>query len=110
MLRFSVGRAVLQLGWLSFPYGTLIVNALGSFLIGYFAFALQARWGASDAVKTMIITGFLGGFTTFSAFSLEVINIIEQGALLRAFFYVFMTLGLCLFMCALGLMLAKNVV
>ncbi len=78
LLRFSLANAVYR--WLGrgFPYGTLAVNLLGSFLLGLFAEALTGLW------RPLVVTGFLGAFTTFSTFSLETFYLIEQGRLLRA--------------------------
>lgn len=106
--RFAVSRLINNLGWAAFPYATLAVNVLGSLLIGYLAISLQHRWGVSDQLKTVVITGLLGGFTTFSAFSLETIKLIEQGALFKSAVYVSVTVTLCLGACAVGYFVAKN--
>jgi len=78
LLRFSLANAVYR--WLGrgFPYGTLAVNLSGSFLLGLFAEALTGPW------RPLILTGFLGAFTTFSTFVLETFYLIEQCRLLRA--------------------------
>ncbi len=109
MLRYAVGRAFLAAGWLAIPYATLLVNVVGSFLIGFLVFALQDKWGMSENIKTMVVTGFLGGFTTFSAFSLETVTILEQGELVKGLLYIFLTLVLCLVGCAAGMLLARNI-
>ncbi len=108
IMRFALGRWVVHAGWLGFPYATFAVNVIGSFLIGYLAFALPVRWGLGDDIKAVVISGFLGGFTTFSAFSLETINLFEHGQLFKALIYVFATLLLCLIACAMGILLAKS--
>jgi len=78
LLRFSVANAVYR--WLGrgFPYGTLAVNLIGSFLLGLFAETLTGPW------RPLILTGFMGAFTTFSTFALETFYLIEQGRPLRA--------------------------
>jgi len=96
ILRFALSRAVLQAGWLAFPYATITVNILGSFLIGYFAFALQSKWGVSQDLKVVLVTGLLGGFTTFSAFSLETLSMIELGQFSKALTYIATTLIMCI--------------
>ena len=107
-MRFAIGRFVSQSGWLAFPYATLAVNILGSFLIGYLAITLQQKWGLSAQYKSVILTGFLGGFTTFSAFSLEVVSLVEQGFFAKSLIYIVCTLVLGLGACALGIMLARG--
>lgn len=107
LLRFSVSRVAVAQGWVGFPYATMFVNVFGSFLIGYLAWMLVQRWGFSEEVKFVVVSGFLGGFTTFSAFSLEVVNMLEQGGIVRAAFYMFATLILCIAFCAFGAFLAK---
>ncbi len=106
--RFSLSRFFIANGWQALPYATFAVNIIGSFLIGYFAYALQQRWGLSDDVKAIVMSGFLGGFTTFSAFSLEVIMLFEQGFVVKAALYVVMTVLSCLLLCALGVFIAKH--
>ena len=108
LLRYLLGRAAINLGWAALPFGTLIANLLGCFLIGYLSWMLVHRWQLSSEVQVIVLTGFLGGFTTFSAFSLETISMIQQGASLKAFAYVGISVTLCLFMCFAGLFLAKQ--
>lgn len=107
LLRFGVSRVVMTQGWFGFPYATLFVNVLGSFLIGYLAWTLTQKWGLSEEAKFVVVSGFLGGFTTFSAFSLEVVGMFEQGAVLKAIAYMSLTLVLCVSVCAVGVMMAK---
>lgn len=105
--RFGLSRLVVTQGWQAWPYATFSVNVIGSFLIGYLAFSLEQRWGLSQDVKAILLTGFLGGFTTFSAFSLETILLFEQGAYIKAVAYVVATVVACLLLCAAGALLAK---
>jgi len=108
LLRYLLGRLAINLGWAALPFGTLIANVLGCFLIGYLSWMLVERWPLSNQVQVVVLTGFLGGFTTFSAFSLETISMIQQGVPLKAFAYVGISVMLCLFMCFAGLFLAKQ--
>jgi len=94
--------------WTALPFGTLIANLIGCFLIGYLSWVLVHRWQASEQFQVVVITGFLGGFTTFSAFSLEAITMFEQGSNTRALIYIMVKVALCILMCLLGLMLAKQ--
>jgi len=66
------------------------------------------RWQLSREIQTVVLTGFLGGFTTFSAFSLETVNLLEQDASLRALSYVLISVVLCVAMCFLGLFIARQ--
>lgn len=71
---------------LAFPLGTLAVNVIGSFLIGLAAFSLASK--GLDRFLPLIVTGILGGFTTFSAFSLDTLRLVEAGRLAAAGGYV----------------------
>ena len=108
LLRFLLWRVATNLQWTALPFATLAANIIGSFLIGYLSWSLVHRWPVSAEVQIVVLTGFLGGFTTFSAFSLEVINLIENGLIGRAALYGLTSVVLCLIMCFLGLMLARQ--
>jgi len=89
MGRHSVGQLIMRLGLTGFPYATMIVNVLGSFaiglVIGYLAKATP-EW--SSSARLFLATGFCGGFTTFSAFSLDAIVLYERGQVMAAAGYV----------------------
>ncbi len=89
-----------------FPYGTLGVNLLGCFFIGLLVEILDKQ-GAPPHIRLFLITGLLGGFTTFSAFGLETLNLIKQGALPAAFIYMMASVGLGLLAVWGGVQLAK---
>ena len=108
--RFAIARWSVALGLTGFPYATLVVNFTGSLLIGFLAVALDQKWNVTDSFKIALITGGLGGFTTFSAFSMEVIHMFLQGELLKSVSYVFSTMIFCLLACAFGVYLAKQIV
>lgn len=84
--RYLTGLAALRLLGPGFPWGTLTVNILGSALMGAFV-ALAAQRGLTH-LSPLVMTGFLGGFTTFSAFSLDVVSMLERDALGPATAYV----------------------
>lgn len=67
-----------------FPYGTLSVNLIGSLLMGIAFVVIGQRAAAPELWRLLIMTGFMGGFTTFSAFSLETMLLLQEGALVRA--------------------------
>ena len=82
---------------------TLVINIIGSFLIGYLIVLLENKSLSQDFLKYFFIIGVLGSFTTFSAFSLETIDLIVNKKILIAFFYIFSSLFLCLLFTFVGL-------
>ena len=88
---------------------TLIINIIGSFLIGYLIFLLENKSFSQDFLKYFFIIGILGSFTTFSAFSFEAIDLLVNKRFLIAFFYIFLSLFLCLIFTFLGLNFNKLV-
>jgi fluoride exporter len=87
-LRHGVNLAAGRLFGLGFPLGTLIVNVLGSFLMGALAGYFAFRPGIGQHVRLFLTTGILGGFTTFSAFSLDAALLIERNAYGAAASYI----------------------
>ncbi|MDJ0614810.1 MAG: fluoride efflux transporter CrcB [Rhizobiaceae bacterium] len=85
--RHLAGLGALRLLGPAFPWGTLFVNIFGSLVMGLFIAWLVKR-GGSNELRMFFATGILGGFTTFSAFSLDVANMVERGAMMPAFGYV----------------------
>jgi fluoride exporter len=71
-----------------FPYATLSINVLGSFLMGFLFIATLERLTLSPEMRTGILTGFLGGYTTFSTFSMELLLLVEQGDKMKAVVYL----------------------
>ena len=104
--RHGINRAGLALLGPGFPWWTLAVNVLGSFLIGVLAGWFGAMETGQDT-RLFLVTGFLGGFTTFSAFSLDTLTLWERGALLHAGFYIFASVMLSLVAAAMGLLLTR---
>lgn len=87
-LRHGVNVGAARLFGLGFPYGTLIVNVLGSFVMGLFAGYFVFRPGTPQHMRLFLTTGILGGFTTFSSFSLDTALLIERHAYWLAAAYV----------------------
>lgn len=106
LLRYYVGLGSLRLMGPGFPWGTLIVNVVGGFIIGVFAEMIARRFNASVELRLLLMTGFLGGFTTFSAFSLDAITLFERGDVFAGAIYIAASVGLSMVavMAGLGLM------
>ncbi len=102
--RYLAVQQVSRLSDGGFPHGTLFVNLFGSLLMGLALGWLSAR----HAVAPLLMTGILGGFTTYSAFSADVIGLIERGDLGQAALYAFGTMLGAVAACGLGLMLARG--
>ena len=82
--------------------GTLIVNIIGSFFIGFLISYMENKNLSSSIIKYFLIIGVLGSFTTFSTFSFEVIELINSKKLFISFFYIFISLLTCFSFCYLG--------
>lgn len=107
VLRYVVGVGALRLTGGGFPIGVLSVNILGSFLMGVFVVAAAHR--GLTHLSPLVMTGMLGGFTTFSAFSLEAVTLYERGALGQAALYVGLSVMLSIGGLVLGLWAARAV-
>ncbi len=109
MARFGLGIAVAEMVGVRFPWGTLLINILGSFLIGWFD-VLTGEFGKlavpADA-RVFVLVGICGGFTTFSSFSLQTMQLLQGGEALRAGAYVVASVALCLAATWAGMMLAR---
>ena len=82
--RYVLSTTIMDKMGANFPYGTLLVNVLGSFLMGFLAMFLVERIGLDPLLRLGLFVGFLGAFTTFSTFSMETMNLFEQGYHVRA--------------------------
>jgi CrcB protein len=107
-LRHGVNVGAAKLFGYGFPFGTLIVNVIGSFLIGLLAGYFAFRPGISQDVRLFLTTGILGGFTTFSAFSLDSALLIERHAYALATVYVAGSVAASLVALFLGLALFRR--
>lgn len=90
-----------------FPLSTLLINVLGSLLIGLLTQLLITICPDNKRLQLFLTTGILGGFTTFSTFSLETINLYQNGKIIYAFSNVFLSIAFCLVGVLLGKALAK---
>ena len=107
-LRYLSGGAAMRLLGAGFPYGTMFVNIIGSFVMGLAAFYLLERMDGSYArFAPFLMTGVLGGFTTFSAFSLDALYLIERGRMAAALFYMGGSVALAILALFVGMALAR---
>ncbi|MGJ8670141.1 MAG: fluoride efflux transporter CrcB [Oceanococcus sp.] len=103
--RYGLSRLLMQVSW---PLATLCANVLGSFLIGILFIHIATRLGTQHPAWQLLGIGLLGGFTTFSSFSLETLRLIEQGRVGIAASYVLSSVALCLLAAYLGLILGRR--
>jgi fluoride exporter len=88
VVRYLVAIGVGRVFGVNFPWGTLIINVTGSFLIGAFASLFALKWDLPQAMRIFLTVGICGGYTTFSTFSLDAFYLMERGELAAAGFYV----------------------
>ncbi|MEQ8190977.1 MAG: fluoride efflux transporter CrcB [Candidatus Eremiobacterota bacterium] len=92
---------------LKYPYGTFIINVIGSFLLGFILMSSLSKTGTGLKLNTFLTIGFTGGFTTFSTFTYEAINLINQGLILQSIFYIFLSIICGMFGIYMGISMAK---
>lgn len=109
LLRYWLSTGTYHLLGRSFPYGTLTVNVLGSFFMGFLTILLVERLnGQAPFLRALLLIGFLGGFTTFSSFSMETLNLWESGDIMKALLNMVISLVLCLLAVTLGALLGRQ--
>lgn len=104
-LRYLTGIGIVRVVGHGFPVAILSVNIIGSFLMG--VFVVYAAHRSATYLSPFVMTGLLGGFTTFSAFSLEAVTLFERGVVLQAALYIALSVGLSIGGLVAGLMLAR---
>jgi len=113
--RYALGDLVVRWSGIpaeTFPWGTLIINVTGSFIIGFFAALTspdEGRWVVGGAGRQFFMTGICGGYTTFSSFSLQTLNLARDGEWLRVGGNVIGSVTLCLIAVWLGYVLASAI-
>ncbi len=109
MLRYWLSGAVARHYGETFPWGTLVVNVTGSLLIGFFATLTQpdGRWLVQPLGRTFFMVGVCGGYTTFSSFSLQTLQLMRDGQWLYAALNTLLSVALCLLAVWLGHFLAQ---
>lgn len=106
MLRYSIG--IFFFTDSAFPYATLCVNLIGSFLLAWLTFGLFKRNNITPEIKTAMTTGFIGSFTTFSAVSVETVGLFQNGDSILGIVYIFLSISGGLFMSHLGFKLNRE--
>ena len=109
--RYGVGLVAARLWGQGFPAGTLLINIVGSFIIGLFGTLTLANGAmpASSDMRAFVMIGFCGGFTTFSSFSLQTLELLRAGEYFQAGLYILLSNALCLAGVFLGYWLATRV-
>ncbi len=107
VMRWQAAQWIQKLAGGSFPWGTFVVNALGSFLLGFLFIWLLERSAGSELWRLAITVGFLGAFTTFSTYSFESVRLLQEGAYALALGNVLGQVVLCLSLTWLGVQLAR---
>ncbi len=104
LARFWLGNAMVALAGASFPWGTVLINVLGSFVIGWFGTltATDGRFAATPELRALVMVGLCGGFTTFSSFSLQTLELLRDGRTGAALANIALSVGLCLASVTLG--------
>jgi len=108
VMRWLIASSVQRLAGTAFPWGTLMVNALGSFLLGFLFVWLIERSSSGELLRMAVTVGFLGAFTTFSTYSLESIRLLQSGSFGLATANIIGQVVLCLPLTWLGVQLART--
>jgi len=108
VFRYLVGVWSVRLAGPNFPWGTLAVNVVGSFMIGLLVELVARRLNASMEMRLFLVTGVLGGFTTFSSFAFDAASLLERGATGLSIVYVLASLIVSIAAVFAGLALGRN--
>ncbi|MBF0289141.1 MAG: fluoride efflux transporter CrcB [SAR324 cluster bacterium] len=108
ILRYLLSKQVQQLFAGNFPYGTLTVNGIGSFTLGFLSYYLLENMMLNDDLRIGLTVGCLGAFTTFSTFSYETLTFLQAGDYVKMSINVLSNVLICIILCAAGLQLAKH--
>ena len=108
MARYAVSTLVFDATSYRFPYATLSVNVLGSFIMGVLFVVILEKGLLPPEMRSILMIGFLGAFTTYSAFSLDTLSLLQQGNYNDAFLLAAATLSLCLLATFCGYQLTKS--
>ena len=109
--RYGVGLLAARAWGVTFPWGTLLINIAGSFVIALFGAMTLANgpMPMSTNMRAFVMIGFCGGFTTFSSFSLQTMELLQAGETVAAALYILASVGLCLAVVFLGYWIATHI-
>jgi len=110
MLRYGISSGIYSWFGRSFPYGTLVVNVIGSFAIGLLSILLVEKFDVPHEVRLGLVVGVLGALTTFSTFSWDTLDLMEQGLMQKAFLNVLINVVVCITAAWIGAQWAKSMV
>lgn len=108
MARYGVTVGVGKLLGPEFPFGTLLVNVLGSLLMGILVGLGAHHWNMTQEMRTFMAVGVLGGFTTFSAFTMDAVNLMQRQMLPEAMIYIVASVALSVLVLMLGMILTRH--
>lgn len=110
VLRYSISSGVYSWFGRSFPYGTLVVNVIGSLAIGVLSILLVEKFNVPQEIKLGLVVGVLGALTTFSTFSWDTVDLLQQGLIQRALLNVLLNVVVCIGAVWVGTLWAKTMV
>ena len=109
VLRYGASLSVYSLLGRGFPYGTLFVNVSGSLLMGLLSVIMLERFNIDPEWRAAVLVGVLGSFTTFSTFSIETLNLLEQGDVIRATANIVLSVLVCLVAVWFGVLIGRQI-
>jgi len=109
VLRYGASLSVYSLMGRGFPYGTLFVNVTGSLLMGLLGVMMLERFNTGPEWRAAVLVGVLGSFTTFSTFSIETLNLLEQGDVMRAVANIVLSVLVCLAAVWFGVLIGRQI-
>jgi len=109
VLRYGASLGVYSLMGRGFPYGTLFVNVTGSLLMGLLGVMMLERFNIGPEWRAAVLVGVLGSFTTFSTFSIETLNLLEQGDVMRAVTNIVLSVLVCLVAVWFGVLIGRQI-
>ena len=108
MMRYRISLHMSHIVGDGFPWGTLVVNVIGCLVLGLLVALVSGKYPIGDIARTGLQVGLIGGFTTFSAFSMELLRMVEDGSWIHGFIYIVASLFLCVLAIVLGTALGRQ--